>query len=177
MCLLYCIIICMCVCRCAFLLCPDGCAQRLELLRSVASGEYWSEITVTSTACTHTHTLTGTRHPSSLTHTPPLPHGRTTNSHSHYVSSMMIFSDPAGHSCNTDYQTVCLSHLKTDTLQRSVGRFQLYVVIIIFNQNCLKKRQQFVFSQSWIWSLSKVFAARLHSYSIGIIKIHLLTGQ
>lgn len=23
-----------------FLLCPDGCAQRLELLRSVASGEY-----------------------------------------------------------------------------------------------------------------------------------------
>lgn len=38
-----------------FLLCPDGCAQRLELLRSVASGEYWSEITVTSTAQTRTH--------------------------------------------------------------------------------------------------------------------------
>lgn len=63
----------LCVYVCVFLLCPDGCAQRLELLRSVASGEYWSDITVTSSFSTRarTHTCTQThRNTSSIfTHT------------------------------------------------------------------------------------------------------------
>lgn len=100
---------------------------------------------------THTHTCmhTGTRHPSS--HTPPLPHGRTTNSHSHYVSSMLMVSGSAGHGCNTDYQR-SLSHLKIDTLQHDAGRESL--LFLFFWCWCLIRKRGF--GSSWIFVLKNV---------------------
>ena len=90
---------------------------------------------------THTHTCmhTGPRHPSS--HTPPLPHGRTTNSHSHYVSSMLMVSGSAGHGCNTYYQR-SLSHLKIDTLQHDAGRESL-LFFVFFLCLCLIRKSGF----------------------------------
>lgn len=113
MCVLCCIIICMCVSMCVSplprWLCSEVgaseiCCQRWILIRDHCH--------IYSTH-TYTHAQAHVVHLQS--HTPPLPHGRTTNSHSHYVPSVLIFSDFAGHSYNTDYQTVRLSHLKTDT--------------------------------------------------------------
>ncbi len=166
-CVWYCIIICMCVSMCVSPLPRWLCS---EAGASEICCQWWILI---RDHChiyrTHTHTCTRTQaHVIHLhSHTPPLPHGRTTNLHSHYVSSMLIFSGSAGHGCNTDYQAVCHTWRLTPS-QRDAGRFQFYVVIMIFNQNCLKKTAEmwiwlewlglqlfvFCFLQSWIFLLS-----------------------